>query len=122
VLMHTLDILDLLRGSDAPLKMHEISEATGVSLTTTYRILQTLLHRGYLAQDRMGRLTLLDRPELKSATVQDTSLTAGLVEPDLSGKQVIEILHRVPRTLRERERTSFDSEIAGRRSLQRRRI
>ena len=66
VLMHLLDILELLQRTDAPLKMYEISEATGVSLTTTYRILRTLVHRGYLTQDREGRFRMLDRPELKN--------------------------------------------------------
>jgi hypothetical protein len=102
--------------------MYEISEATGVSLTTTYRILQTLLYRGYLAQDRTGRLTMLDRPELKSTPAQETSVTARLVQPNLSGEKVIEILHCVPRTLREREGSSFDRQIVGTGALQRQRI
>lgn len=65
VLMHTLDILELLVRTDAPLKMSEISQTTGVSQTTTYRILRTLVHRGYLAQDRKGRFSVLNQPKRK---------------------------------------------------------
>ena len=116
VLIHLLDILELLQRTDAPLKMYEISDATGVSLTTTYRILRTLLCRGYLAQDRTGRFSMLDRPELKNATVKKTSVTAVPVEPDLPGEQVIEILHHLPQTLRQSNKNGFDHEIVGRHS------
>jgi DNA-binding IclR family transcriptional regulator len=50
VLMRALDILEFLRGSDIPLKPDEIANATGVSRTTTYRILHTFVRRGYVAR------------------------------------------------------------------------
>ena len=62
VLMRTLDILEFLCGSDIPLKSNEISNATGVPLTTTYRIMQTLLRRGCVAQDMGGRFSILSLP------------------------------------------------------------
>lgn len=64
--MHTLDILELLSTTDARLKLNEISDVTGVPLTTTYRILQTLVHRGYLAHDLAGKYSLSDSPVTKT--------------------------------------------------------
>ena len=66
VLMHTLDILELLSTPDARLKLNEISDATRVPLTTTYRILQTLIYRGYLAHDLEGKYSLADLPVMKA--------------------------------------------------------
>ena len=57
ILMRALDILDFLRGSDIPLKPDEISNATGVSRTTTYRILHSFALRGYVALDPGGRFS-----------------------------------------------------------------
>lgn len=66
VLMHTLDILELLSTTNDRLKLNEISDLTGVPLTTTYRILQTLVHRGYLSHDLEGKYSLADIPVLKA--------------------------------------------------------
>ena len=78
--------------------MNDISRATGVSQTTTYRILRTLVHRGYLSQDLEGRFSMLNRPELKNASLDETSEANSRPVPsretDLSGEQVIEILQR----------------------------
>ncbi len=80
------------------LNMNDISRATGVSQTTTYRILRTLVHRGYLSQDLEGRFSMLNRPELKNASLDETSEANSRPVPsretDLSGEQVIEILQR----------------------------
>jgi CRP-like cAMP-binding protein len=62
VLMRALDILEFLRGSDIPLKPDEISNATGVSRTTTYRILHTFVDRGYVAQNPGGKFSSLSLP------------------------------------------------------------
>lgn len=62
VLMRALDILEFLCGSDAPLRMNEISDATCVAPTTTYRILQTLSRRGYIAQNLEGRFSVMSVP------------------------------------------------------------
>ena len=66
VLMNTLDILELLSTPDARFKLNEISDLTGVPLTTTYRILQTLVHRVYLAHDLEGKYSLANLPVLKA--------------------------------------------------------
>jgi ribose transport system substrate-binding protein len=62
VLMHALDVLEFLRGCDIPVKPDEISNATGVSRTTTYRILHTFVRRGYVAQDPGGKFSFLSPP------------------------------------------------------------
>jgi hypothetical protein len=119
VLMCALDILELLSRSGVPLKTNEISRMTGVSPTTTYRILRTLIHRGYLVQDLDGRFGLLNRPEMSLPSGQDAN-----TEPitDLSGDQVIEILHSVLQTLRQRNEASLDHDINRVHSNQRQRI
>jgi ribose transport system substrate-binding protein len=66
VLMRALDILELLSRTPTPLKMGEISLAVDLSPTTTYRILQTLVQRGYLAQDLEERFTVVNRPGMNS--------------------------------------------------------
>jgi len=73
VLMRTLDILEFLCGSDTPLRTNEISDATGVPRTTTYRILQTLSRRGYIAKDVKGRFSVLSMPgkSVASSRIQD---------------------------------------------------
>lgn len=75
VLMSTLDILEYLSRTDAPLKMNQISDVTAVPPTTTYRILQTLVHRGYLTHDLEGRYSLANLPEMISAFRKHESAT-----------------------------------------------
>jgi ribose transport system substrate-binding protein len=50
VLTKSLDILELLQSQTEPLVLEEIHKQTKVSKTTVYRILKTLVHRGYVAQ------------------------------------------------------------------------
>lgn len=104
VLMRTLDVLEVLSNSDQPLKMNEISQRTGISKTTTYRILRTLVYRGYVAQDLEGRFSMLKAmegpalPKSRAAIAESESLG----ETGLTGDQVIEVLHSVLQTLRPR--------------------
>src|SRR5580700_6372372 len=58
VVMRTLDILEYLYKCESPLKTNEISDSLRVPRTTTYRILRTLVHRGYVFQDLDGRFSL----------------------------------------------------------------
>ncbi len=74
VLMRALDILEFLRGSDIPLKPDEIANATGVSRTTTYRILHTFVRRGYVAQGPRGKFRFLS---LQAKTVISTQIENG---------------------------------------------
>ena len=74
VLMHALDILEFLRGTDSLLKPDEISNATGVSRTTTYRILHTFVRRGYVAQDPGGKFSFR---RLEAKTVPSPQIESG---------------------------------------------
>jgi hypothetical protein len=114
VLMRTLDILEFIRRSKTPLKMHDISTGTGVASTTTYRILRTLVHRGYLVQDIEGRFSALNRPELKVNSPQQNNPGKHL-QPhttDLSGDQVIQILGSVLQTLKDGNNATLSPDIA----------
>ena len=123
VLMRTLDILELLVRSNAPLKTNEISRVTGVSPTTTYRILRTLVYRGYLAQDLEGRFSMLNRPETKGAPQQRANFEyVRSHNTELSGDEVIEIIHSVLQTLAQRNEGSLDNDVNSKRSNQRQRI
>ena len=55
VVLRALDILEFLYKNGSPRKMNEIADTVGVPRTTTYRILRTLVHRGYITQDIHGR-------------------------------------------------------------------
>jgi ribose transport system substrate-binding protein len=63
VLSKALDILDLLQAEQRPLTLEAIHQRTNYSKTTVYRILKTLVHRGYLAQSQEGLYRLLSRPK-----------------------------------------------------------
>jgi hypothetical protein len=109
ILMRTLDILELLSRSGGSLKTNEISRITGISQTTTYRILRTLIHRGYVAQDLEGRFSLLNRPGMNATTEPARSH-----KTDLTGEQVIEILHSVLQTMKQPDEGGLDHNITSR--------
>lgn len=50
VLTKALDILELLQTENQPMMLETIHKRTKISKTTVYRILKTLVHRGYVAQ------------------------------------------------------------------------
>src|SRR5580692_384255 len=58
VVMRTLDVLEYLHRCESPVKTNDISDNLRVPRTTTYRILRTLVHRGYVFQDLDGRFSL----------------------------------------------------------------
>src|SRR6476619_5224830 len=93
VLMHTLDILELLLRSDFPLKTKDISNTTGVSQTTMYKVLRTLADRGYLAQDHEGKFSLLNQSELKNTLLLEMMVGGARplqsVETNLPGEHAI---------------------------------
>lgn len=100
VLMRTLDILEALSNSDGPLKMNEISQKTGISKATTYRILRTLVYRGYVSQDIEGRFSMLRMEWTTPQSRATIAESASLGETGLTGDQIIEVLHNVLQTLR----------------------
>ena len=48
VLTKALDILELLQTENQPMVLETIHKRTKISKTTVYRILKTLVHRGYV--------------------------------------------------------------------------
>lgn len=63
VLSKALDILELLQNERGPLALENIYQRTSISKTTVYRILKTLVHRGYLAQAQDGLYRFAAQPK-----------------------------------------------------------
>jgi len=57
-----LDILELLEKNHEPQTLEEIFRVTHISKTSVYRILKTLVHRGYVSQAQNGQYRLAVRP------------------------------------------------------------
>lgn len=64
VLSKALMIMEVLKRSDRPLNVHELADATGVSKSTTYRILRTLSAHGYLPDGADGVYSFKRVPDL----------------------------------------------------------
>lgn len=62
VLSKSLDVLELLEQQKQPMSLEQIYQRTGVSKTTVFRILKTLVHRGYVSRPEDGRYRLISRP------------------------------------------------------------
>lgn len=62
ILSKALDVLELLEQDNAPLSLEEVFQRTEISKTSVYRILKTLVHRGYVAQTQEGLYRLVSRP------------------------------------------------------------
>src|SRR5256885_10704111 len=62
VLSKALDILELMQKQNTPRTLEEIYQRTNISKTTVYRILKTLVHRGYLAHSENGLYRMVSRP------------------------------------------------------------
>jgi DNA-binding transcriptional ArsR family regulator len=104
IILRALDILELLSGSEIPLKTNDISSATNVPQTTAYRILRTLAYRGYVLQDVEGGFSM-SNPLERDKTFCGNGHVARVEEPNLkksqlSGDQVIEVMYSVLRSLR----------------------
>jgi hypothetical protein len=97
VVERALDILEVLHGSDFPLKTNEISSMAKVSRSTTYRILRTLVQRGYVFQNLDGEFSVkeLDFQRIAPIRREDQSNDSMHTEPesDLSPDQLIEMLY-----------------------------
>jgi ribose transport system substrate-binding protein len=63
VLTKALDILELLRNESRPMVLEEIHKLTKISKTTVYRILKTLVHRGYVGQTAVRQYRYIARPK-----------------------------------------------------------
>lgn len=62
VLSKALDILELLQTEGQPMSLERVHRSTRVSKTTVYRVLKTLVHRGYLVQAPDGSYRHVARP------------------------------------------------------------
>ena len=62
ILSKALDVIELLEERQAPLTLEDVYQETHISKTSVYRILKTLVHRGYLAQSQNGQYRLVSRP------------------------------------------------------------
>ena len=62
ILSKALDVIELLEQNHAPLTLEDVYQRTHISKTSVYRILKTLVHRGYLAQTQNGLYRLVSRP------------------------------------------------------------
>jgi ribose transport system substrate-binding protein len=62
ILSKALDVLELLEQNHAPVTLEDVYQKTQISKTSVYRILKTLVHRGYVAQAQNGLYRLVSRP------------------------------------------------------------
>jgi ribose transport system substrate-binding protein len=62
ILSKALDVIELLEQHHTPLTLEDVYQKTRISKTSVYRILKTLVHRGYLAQSQNGQYRLVSRP------------------------------------------------------------
>jgi DNA-binding IclR family transcriptional regulator len=97
VVIRTLDIFETLRKSATPLSANVIADRTRTSRSTAYRILRTLLERGYVTQNLDGKFSarkairagILPREEYSPLV----SLSRNLEDSaELSGREVVELL------------------------------
>ena len=63
VLSKALDVLEILQDQRGPVPLEAIYQRGHISKTTVYRILKTLVHRGYVAQSQDGQYRLVSRPK-----------------------------------------------------------
>ncbi len=62
ILSKALDVIELLEQDNSSLTLEDVYQRTNISKTSVYRILKTLVHRGYLAQKPNGEYRLVSRP------------------------------------------------------------
>ncbi len=62
ILSKALDIMELLQAEKAPMSLEAIYQRTHFSKTSVYRILKTLVHRGYIAQSGDGLYRSVSQP------------------------------------------------------------
>jgi ribose transport system substrate-binding protein len=55
ILSKALDVIELFEQESASLTLEDVYQKTNISKTSVYRILKTLVHRGYLAQTPNGQ-------------------------------------------------------------------
>ena len=63
ILSKALDVLEMLEAENTALTLEEVYQRTQISKTSVYRILKTLVHRGYVAHTESGGYRLVSRPK-----------------------------------------------------------
>ena len=63
ILSKALDVIEILESENSALNLEDIYQRTEISKTSVYRILKTLVHRGYVAQNQSGQYRLVSRPK-----------------------------------------------------------
>ncbi len=62
ILSKALDVIEFLEENQTPVSLEDVYQKTRISKTSVYRILKTLVHRGYVAQAQSGLYRLVSRP------------------------------------------------------------
>jgi ribose transport system substrate-binding protein len=62
ILSKALDVIELLEENHTAVSLEDVYQKTRISKTSVYRILKTLVHRGYVAQTQNGQYRLVSRP------------------------------------------------------------
>jgi ribose transport system substrate-binding protein len=62
ILSKALDVIEQLEQNHAPVTLEDVYQKAQISKTSVYRILKTLVHRGYVAQTQDGQYRLVSRP------------------------------------------------------------
>ena len=63
ILSKALDVLEMLEEQNTSLTLEDVYQRTQISKTSVYRILKTLVHRGYVAHTESGEYRLVSRPK-----------------------------------------------------------
>ena len=63
ILSKALDVLEMLEAQNASMTLEDVYQRTQISKTSVYRILKTLVHRGYVAHGESGEYRLVSRPK-----------------------------------------------------------
>ena len=62
ILSKALDVLEMLEEQNSSMTLEDVYQRTKISKTSVYRILKTLVHRGYVAHGENGEYRLVSRP------------------------------------------------------------
>lgn len=62
VFSKALDVLEVFQRHDRPVSLETLQQQTKIPKTTLYRILKTLVHRGYVAQSSNGLYRIVTKP------------------------------------------------------------
>ena len=63
ILSKALDVLEMLEEQNTAMTLEDVYQRTQISKTSVYRILKTLVHRGYVAHTESGEYRLVSRPK-----------------------------------------------------------